>query len=228
MLLTSLAAGAGLLLIAYWASRFASQVQPTQLAATDLPRSWIGGCWAFAVGIAALTGLLFGVLPASLIGRMQARPGAAGTGVHRMRGALLAMQAAFTVVLVAGSMSMTRSLAEVDAHGPGDADRSRDHAAHVADGKPDRRAGAQGAVLSGSAAADAGDPGGGIGGRSGIPAAPAEFLRRLGLPPGYGQKRRPAYRWRPRRIIFEPPESGCWTGGNSPTRTATVRQRWPS
>jgi putative ABC transport system permease protein len=63
----------------------------------------------FAIAIAAVTGLVFGVLPASLIGRMHSRPGPGGAGVHRMRGALVAMQAAFTVVLVAGSMTMTRS-----------------------------------------------------------------------------------------------------------------------
>jgi len=106
-LLTSLAAAAGLV-VAYGASRFAAAVQPTQLAAqTYTILDW--RVLAFAIGIAALTGVLFGVLPASLIGPMHAQLGTRVTAVHRMRSTLLAMQAAFALLLVAGSMSMTRS-----------------------------------------------------------------------------------------------------------------------
>ena len=112
-LLTVTAAMAGMA-VADWAARLAGTVQPASLAAqayTILDWRMFG----FAVALAILTGLLFGVLPASLIGRMQpsadslrAQPGAHASGVSRLRGVLIAMQTAFTLVLVAGSITMGR------------------------------------------------------------------------------------------------------------------------
>jgi len=71
---------------------------------------------AFAAGIAALTGVIFGVLPAFLVGRMQAtgdvvrtRSSGQSSTAGRMRAVLLAMQGAFTLVLLAGSLTMGRS-----------------------------------------------------------------------------------------------------------------------
>ena len=70
----------------------------------------------FAAGIAALTGLIFGVLPAFLVGRMQAgsdalrsRNSGQSSGAGRMRAVLLAVQGAFALVLLAGSFTMGRS-----------------------------------------------------------------------------------------------------------------------
>jgi putative ABC transport system permease protein len=114
ILLTMVAAAAGLA-VAYWASRLASSVQPAQLAAQDYSiLDW--RVLGFAVAVALLTGVLFGVLPAWLMGRTQptadsvgARAGAQSSGVRRTQAGLVALQAVLTVVLAAGALTMGRS-----------------------------------------------------------------------------------------------------------------------
>ena len=63
-----------------------------------------------------MTGVVFGVLPASLIGRMQPgqdvirmQPGTRGSTAGRMRAVLIALQAALAVTLAAGSFSMGKT-----------------------------------------------------------------------------------------------------------------------
>jgi putative ABC transport system permease protein len=113
--LTAAAAIAGLA-VAQWTARLAGIAQPAQLAS----RQYSVLDWrvvAFALGLAAVTGIVFGVLPASLIGRMQpsrqdaigAQPGSRGSGASRMRGVLIALQVTLTVALAAGSFSMGHS-----------------------------------------------------------------------------------------------------------------------
>jgi putative ABC transport system permease protein len=114
MLLTALAAGAGLI-VARWASQVAAAAQPAQLAFQDYAvLDW--RVLGFAAALAGLTGLLFGVLPAVLMGRMQiaqdslrGRTAGQWSGAGRMRAALLAMQAALTLVLIAGAVTMGSS-----------------------------------------------------------------------------------------------------------------------
>jgi putative ABC transport system permease protein len=114
LLLTSAAAAAGLV-VAHWAARLAASVQPPQLSAR--PYDVLDfRVIAFALGLSLLTAIVFGVLPASLIGRMQpssdilgARRGVHGAGARRMRNLLPAMQAALTVVLLTGCFSLGRS-----------------------------------------------------------------------------------------------------------------------
>jgi putative ABC transport system permease protein len=114
VMLTIAAAAAGLA-VAYWAARLAAGVQPAQLAAQDYSiLDW--RVLGFAVAVALMTGVVFGVLPAWLIGRTQptadsvrAQAGIQSSGVSRMRSALVAMQAVLTVVLVAGALTMSRS-----------------------------------------------------------------------------------------------------------------------
>ena len=114
IMLTMVAAAAGLG-VAYWASRLAARVQPAQLAAQDYSiLDW--RVLGFAVAVAVLTGVVFGVLPAWLIGRMQptadsirAQARTQSSGASSLRAVLVAMQAVFTVVLVAGSLTMGRS-----------------------------------------------------------------------------------------------------------------------
>jgi len=113
-MLTLAAAAAGLA-VARWASGLASLATPAGLAVQQYTiLDW--RVLLFAVALALATGLLFGVLPASLIARLQpaedllrAQPRAYGTGVRRLRGLLLAMQAAFTVILLAGAASLGRT-----------------------------------------------------------------------------------------------------------------------
>jgi predicted permease len=113
-LLTVSASLAGLV-VARWAARLAAMAQPAQLASQNYTVLDVR-VFGFALAVAALTGILFGVLPAFLMGRMQpsagpmrTQTGAQGSGVQRMRSVLIAMQAAFTVVLVAGSFLTGRA-----------------------------------------------------------------------------------------------------------------------
>jgi putative ABC transport system permease protein len=110
-LLTLVAAGAGLL-VAGWAARLAASIQPPSLE-TQAYRILDMPVLLFAVGIALLTGVVFGVLPAGLIRRMQPRvdplrvaAGGQTTGVEGMRAGLVALQAALTVMLLAGAFTM--------------------------------------------------------------------------------------------------------------------------
>ncbi len=113
--LLTLAATAAGLGVAKWAARLVSLAQPATLSMQQYTiLNW--RVLAFAAGTALLTGLLFGVLPASLMGRMlpagdvvHSQPGVHGSGAGRMRSVLVALQAALAVVLVAGSVSMGRS-----------------------------------------------------------------------------------------------------------------------
>ena len=111
MLLTLAAAAAGLL-VAQWTARLAERFQPVSSAAqsyTILDWRVLG----FTIGLALLTAVVFGVLPASLLTKLSAgedvlrSPNAASIPwVGRTRKALLAMQAAFTVALLAGGVTM--------------------------------------------------------------------------------------------------------------------------
>ena len=112
--LTTAAAGAGLA-VAYWAARLASSVQPAQLTTQEYS-ILDGRVLGFALAVALITGVAFGVLPAWLMGRTQpaidairTQSGNPASGASRTRAVLIAMQAAFTLVLVASSITMGRS-----------------------------------------------------------------------------------------------------------------------
>ena len=113
VMLTLGAAAAGMG-VAYWAARLAWAAQPAELA-TQIYTVLDWRVLGFALALALLTGLLFGVLPASLLGRMQPQPGTvrgrggSATAVNRMRALLVAMQAALAVTLLAGCFVMGRT-----------------------------------------------------------------------------------------------------------------------
>lgn len=111
----TLAAAAAGLAVAYWASSVAAAAQPPQLSAQQYTILDVR-VLAFAIGLALLTGILFGVLPTWLVGRMQsaaggvrAQPSARSKRVRRTHGALVAAQAALVVVLIAGSLTLGQS-----------------------------------------------------------------------------------------------------------------------
>jgi len=113
--LLTLAASAAGLGIAHWAAGLAAAAQPAQLDAQTY-NVLDGRVLAFALTLAALTGIVFGVLPALLLGRtqpsadpMRSQTGAQGAGVSRARSTLIAMQAALTLALLAGSFVMGRA-----------------------------------------------------------------------------------------------------------------------
>lgn len=109
--LTAAATLAGIA-VAHWSARLIESAQPAQLSA----RQYTVLDWRvilFALGLAVLTGIVFGVLPASLIGRLQpgqdvlrSRTGPERSGMARMRSVLTAMQAALTVALLGVAFSM--------------------------------------------------------------------------------------------------------------------------
>jgi predicted permease len=111
VLLSAIAAVASLG-IAYWASKLAAVAQPAELAAQKYTIfDWrVAG---FAIGIALVTGILSGVVPAWLIRNLQpsgdlARTQGPAPRAGRLRGVLIAIQVALTVVLLAGSATMAR------------------------------------------------------------------------------------------------------------------------
>jgi putative ABC transport system permease protein len=114
VLLGLVGAAAGLL-VANWAASLATAAQPAQLAAQEYSvLDW--RVMSFAVGVAVITGAMFGLFPAWLIARLQ--PAADLVRVHGMadrgrassfRMALVVLQVSLTVVLVAGSFVMGRS-----------------------------------------------------------------------------------------------------------------------
>ena len=114
VLLTGFAGLAGML-VAEWASRLANVAQPAELAVQNYTiLDW--RVLAFAASLAAITGFVFGVLPASLIGRLQpaedlmrTSSDASNSRVRRLRSALVAAQVALTLVLLGGSIVMGRA-----------------------------------------------------------------------------------------------------------------------
>jgi predicted permease len=104
---------AGGLLVAYWISRLAVQVMPAPLSGQEY-RILDWPVLLFAASLALLTGFLFGVIPASLIGRLQpsthiVRGQAGAPPSNRMRSTLIAVQTAITLMLLAASLTMGRT-----------------------------------------------------------------------------------------------------------------------
>jgi predicted permease len=122
VLLSSIAAAAGLA-AAYWASKLASLSQPAQLSSQRYNiLDW--RVLGFAVGVAIFTGLLFGVVPALVVRHLQpsgdlARMHSSAPRTTRLRGILIAMQVALTLILLAGSVTMGRSFLRLLDHGMG-------------------------------------------------------------------------------------------------------------
>jgi putative ABC transport system permease protein len=113
--LLTLAASALGLGIARWAASLAAKAQPAPLESQSYTVLDLR-VLAFVVALAALTGIVFGVLPALLMGRTQpsadplrSQTGAEGRTMNRVRSGLIAMQAALTLALVAGSFLMGRT-----------------------------------------------------------------------------------------------------------------------
>ncbi|MBZ5495576.1 MAG: ABC transporter permease [Acidobacteriia bacterium] len=101
--------------VAWWASALATRFEPAPLAA----QSYVVLDWrvlAFMAAATVGTGVIFGLLPALTIRRMQpvdeiirSQPGVAGSGPGKVRTSLVALQAALTVALLAGCIMMGRS-----------------------------------------------------------------------------------------------------------------------
>jgi predicted permease len=111
VLLSSIASVAGLA-VAYWAAKLATLAQAPGLAS----QQYIILDWrvlGFAIALALVTGLLFAVIPALLVRHLQpsgdlVRTYSSGPRTTRLRGMLIALQVALTLVLLAGSVTMGR------------------------------------------------------------------------------------------------------------------------
>ena len=101
--------------VAYWASILAARVEPAPLAAQAYALlDW--RVLAFMAAAALFTGVVFGVLPALAIRRAQpaqdmirSQADVVGSGASRIRSGLVTLQAALSVVLLAGCIVMSRS-----------------------------------------------------------------------------------------------------------------------
>jgi predicted permease len=113
--LTLCGSAAGIV-VAHWASEWIATIQPPQLAVQHY--TVVVGVLVFAVSLAILTGIIFGLLPASLIGRMQpsadiVRTPAQDRSAARMRQVLVGVQAVSAVILLAGSVTLGRSFLRI-------------------------------------------------------------------------------------------------------------------
>ncbi len=114
MLLSLVAAAAGLL-VALWATSVASKFEPTPLA-TQTYSLLNARVLAFAIAASIVTGLLFGVLPSLYAGRVHTfgtRTSTNDRGARRIRETFVAGQVALTVVLLVGSATVGRALADL-------------------------------------------------------------------------------------------------------------------
>jgi predicted permease len=111
LLLAIVSAGLGLL-VAVWATSLASKVQPAALPSqtyTILDARVL----AFMVGLAVLSAVLFGLLPALSVGRTHLFAARGSTGLRSsriVRDVLVAAQVALTIVLLTASVSVVRAV----------------------------------------------------------------------------------------------------------------------
>jgi putative ABC transport system permease protein len=103
--------------LAFWLVRLSHLVVARSLLAGVAEISVNGRVLLFTAALSALTGVLFGLLPAWRASKVaphselkQASRGSAGGGGHRLRSALVVAEVALSLVLLAGAGLMVRSL----------------------------------------------------------------------------------------------------------------------
>jgi predicted permease len=123
LLLSSLAGAAGIVL-AWWVNRLLLSLKPESLPITlDVPLDWRVLLFTMVVSVA--TGVVFGLVPAWRIARVDAAPvlkeetQSAGFPKSRLRGALLIGEIATCVVLLTGATLCVRSLMHANTIDPG-------------------------------------------------------------------------------------------------------------
>ncbi|MGH9790001.1 MAG: ABC transporter permease, partial [Candidatus Acidiferrales bacterium] len=103
-------------LLAYWGVRGLLALMPTNTALAENV-ALDGTVLAFTAGIALLTGLLFGLVPALQVSRPDVqgtlkeggRGGAGGVGTHRARSTLVVVETALALILLVGTGLMLKS-----------------------------------------------------------------------------------------------------------------------
>ncbi len=116
--LLTMTSGLSGLIIARWASRIASAAQPAPASALDYTVfDW--RVLGFVAGTGIVIGIFFGVVPVLVVGwaRVMTDPscyeGRPRSGLNHTRAALVSLQTALTVSLVAGSFAMGRSFLRI-------------------------------------------------------------------------------------------------------------------
>lgn len=117
-LLTTAGAALGLV-VACWTARIGSSVAPAQLEVQQYT-IWDWRVLGFTIALAVAMGIVFGILPAWLVGRSQGsacfvrnQPGTRDGGTRRARGVLIALQAALTLALVTSSLTLGRKFLQL-------------------------------------------------------------------------------------------------------------------
>ncbi len=124
--LLALLGGAAGLLLAWWSTDALVAMGPADLPRLDEIRV-NGAVVAFTFGIAALTSLIFGLIPALQASRPQveqslkdaSRGSTGGRRTHRLRFAFVVSQFALSLILLVGAGLLIRSFAELRAVEPG-------------------------------------------------------------------------------------------------------------
>ncbi len=125
-LLLALLGGAAGLLFAWWSTDALVALGPADLPRLEQIRI-NGAVVGFTLGVACLTSLLFGLIPAWQASRPQVeqslkettRGSSSGTRSHRLRSAFVVSQFALSLVLLVGAGLLIRSFAELRAVPPG-------------------------------------------------------------------------------------------------------------
>ena len=125
-LLLALLGGAAGLLLAWWSTDVLVALGPSDLPRLDQVRV-NGAVVAFTFGIACLTSLLFGLIPALQASRPEveqslkeaARGSTGGARSHRLRSAFVVSQFALSLILLVGAGLLIRSFAQLRAVQPG-------------------------------------------------------------------------------------------------------------
>jgi putative ABC transport system permease protein len=125
-LLLALLGGAAGLLLAWWSTDVLAALGPADLPRLDEVRV-NGGVVAFTLGIALLTSIIFGLVPALQASRPEVerslkeggRGTSAGSRSHRLRSAFVVAQIALSLVLLVGAGLLIRSFSELRSVRPG-------------------------------------------------------------------------------------------------------------
>jgi putative ABC transport system permease protein len=116
-ILLSLFAGATGLLLSIWGTKFLATLIPAGLA--PMTGTGVDGrVLLFTLMVSVLTGILFGIIPASRVSQFQLTfslkqgggQSGVGSGGHRLRDALVVCEVALAIVLLAGAALLIRSL----------------------------------------------------------------------------------------------------------------------
>jgi predicted permease len=110
-LLLALAGGTAGAVVAYAVTSVAAQLQPAALASQTYSM-WNVQALGFSIATIALTGFLFGILPALYAGRIHSfgtRSSTDGRGSRRLRETLVTVQVMLTIVVLSASISLGRA-----------------------------------------------------------------------------------------------------------------------